>query len=175
MGPPKSGLVMLSGWWTPKGASAFFLHCAAAEAILEAMRGHGLSWNVPRGEEGRVLFFGCRVWFSFEDGAATSSFVGSYCWCCALVGSEAQPTVVTRPRGGGVHVHPLPPTSRHSPQALRKLREGGLHGDNWWVGASPVVDYCAFVVENWANSALHRVLGRFGEAVGSKTRRSRFK
>ena len=25
-----------------------------------------------------------------------------------LVGSEAQPTVVTRPRGGGVHVHPLP-------------------------------------------------------------------
>ena len=43
------------------------------------------------------------------------------------------------------------------------------------VGASPVVDYFAFVLENLANSALNRVSGRFGEAVGSKTRRSRFK
>ena len=57
-----------------------------------------------RGERKAVFFFfGCRVWFSFEDGAATSSFVGSYCWCCALVGSEAQPTVAVT--GAGVHLH----------------------------------------------------------------------
>ena len=174
--PQKAGWIHALGMADAQGSQLlFFLPRAVDEAIPEAMRGRVLSWNVQRGEEGRVLFFGCRVWFSFEDGAATSSFVGSYCWCCALVGSEAQPTVVTRPRGGGVHVHPLPPTSRHSPQALRNLREGGLHDENLLVGASPVVDYFAFVLENLANSALHRVLGRFGEAVGSKTRRSCFK
>ena len=40
-----------------------------------------MTWNVPgivpRAEEGRV-FFCCRVWFSFEDGAAASSLVVSY-------------------------------------------------------------------------------------------------
>jgi hypothetical protein len=41
--------------------------------------------------------------------------------------------------------------------------------------ASPVVDYFAFVLENLANSALHRVSGRTGDAEGPKTRRQSFK
>ena len=80
-----------------------------------------------------------------------------------LVGSEAQPTVDTRPRGGGVHVHPLPRRVAAPPQVLRNLRaplaEGGLHEENLLVEASPVVDYFAFMLENLANSALHRVSG----------------
>ena len=122
------------------------------------------------------FFFGCRVWFSFEDGAATSSFVGSYCWCCALVGSEAQPTVAVTgagvhlhvgltwpPSGGGVHVHTLPRRVAAPPQVLRnlsvQLQWEGLRDGNLFVGASPVVDYFAFMLENLANSALHRVSG----------------
>ena len=125
--------------------------------------------------EGTRLFFSRRAFVKSQG--KTADVFGSEAGLLVLrlVGSKAQPTVVTRPRGGGVHVHPLPPTSRHSPQALRNLREGGLHDENLLVGASPVVDYFAFVLENLANSALHRVTGRFGEAVGSKTRRSCFK
>ena len=39
-GTPKDGLVMFSGWRTRRVASLFFLHCAVAKAISEAMRGH---------------------------------------------------------------------------------------------------------------------------------------
>ena len=77
----KSGLVMPSGWRTRRGASVFFLHCAVAEAISEVMRGHGLSWNVPRGEEGRVLFF----WL---QGVVLIRRWGSdffFCWIILLV------------------------------------------------------------------------------------------
>ena len=81
------------------------------------------------------------------------------------------------PSGGGVHVHTLPRRVAASPQVLRiwvcqLAAEGLARWDTVFVGASPVVDYFAFMLENLANSALHRVLGRFGEAVGSKTRRS---
>ena len=95
-----------------------------------------------------------------------------------LVGSEAQPTVVTRPRGGGVHVHPLPdesPFPSGSPNLGVQLQRKGSHDENLFVGASPVVDYFAFVLENLANSALHRVSGRSGDAGGSQTRRPSFK
>ena len=65
------------------------------------------------------------------------------------------------PSGGGVHVHTLPRRVAAPPQVLRNLRvplaEGGLHDGNLLVGASPVVDYFAFMLENLANSALHRV------------------
>jgi|SRR6056300_664871 hypothetical protein len=100
------------------------------------------------------------------------------CWCCALVGSEAQPTVVTRPRGGGVHGTPSPdesPFPSGSPNLGVQLQRKSSHDENLFVGASPVVDYFAFVLENLANSALHRVSGRSGDAGGSQTRRPSFK
>src|SRR6056300_742025 len=84
------------------------------------------------------------------------------CWCCALVGSEAQPTVVTRPRGGGVHGTPSPdesPFPSGSPNLGVQLQRKSSHDENLFVGASPVVDYFAFMLENLANSALHRVSG----------------
>ena len=79
-----------------------------------------------------------------------------------LVGSEAQPTVVTRPRGGGVHCTPSPdesPFPSGSPNLGVQLQRKGSHDENLFVGASPVVDYFAFMLENLANSALHRVSG----------------
>jgi len=79
-----------------------------------------------------------------------------------LVGSEAQPTVVIRPRGGGVHCTPSPdesPFPSGSPNLGVQLQRKGSHDENLFVGASPVVDYFAFMLENLANSALHRVSG----------------
>ena len=106
----------------------------------------------------------------------------------APCGSEAQPTVAVTgagvhlhvglmwpPSGGGVHGHTLPRRVAAPPQVLRNLRvqmaEGGLAGwDTVLVGASPVVDYFTFVLENLANSALHRVSGRSASAVRPQTR-----
>ena len=67
------------------------------------------------------------------------------------------------PSGGGVHVHTLTRRVAAPPQVLRnlgvQLQWEGLHDGNVFVGASPVVDYFAFMLENLANSALHRVSG----------------
>jgi hypothetical protein len=67
------------------------------------------------------------------------------------------------PSGGGVHVHTLPRRVAAPPQVLRnlsvQLQWEGLRDGNLFVGASPVVDYFAFMLENLANSALHRVSG----------------
>ena len=119
LGPPKNGLDSCSLDGGRAGEPAcFFLHRAVAKAISEAMRGHVLSWNVLRGEEGRVHFFCCRVWFSFEDGAATSSFVVSYCWCCALL-ARRRSQLWSLALGGAVCICTPSPTSRPSPQVLR--------------------------------------------------------
>ena len=67
-----------------------------------------------------------------------------------------------------------PPFPSDSPNLGVPMQRNGSHDENLLVGALPVVDYFAFVLENVANSALHRVLGRSGEAGGSKTRRSCF-
>ena len=146
-----------------------------------------------RGERKAVFFFfGCRVWFSFEDGAATSSFVGSYCWCCALVGSEAQPTVAVTgagvhlhvgltwpPSGGGVHVHTLPRRVAASPQVLRiwvcQLADEGLAR---WELVCRGVACCGllcFHVGEFGNSALLVFKGDPASVGGPKTRRLRFK
>ena len=67
------------------------------------------------------------------------------------------------PSGGDVHGHTLPRRVAAPPQVLRnlgvQLQWEGLHDGNLFVGASPVVDYFAFMLENLANSALHRVSG----------------
>ena len=157
----------------------FFLPRAVDEAIPEAMRGRVLSWNVQRGEEGRVLFF----WL---QGVVLIRRWGSdffFCWIILLVlrscwlGGAAN--CGHSPSGGrGACASPPsdePPLPSDSPNLGVPMQRNGSHDENLLVGASPVVDYFAFVLENLANSALHRVLGRFGEAVGSKTRRSCFK
>ena len=40
LGPPRTGWSCSPGWWTRRVASLFFLHCAVAKAISEAMGGH---------------------------------------------------------------------------------------------------------------------------------------
>ena len=56
--PQKAGWIHALGMADAQGSQLlFFLPRAVDEAIPEAMRGRVLSWNVQRGEEGRVLFF----------------------------------------------------------------------------------------------------------------------
>jgi len=53
--------------------------------------------------------------------------------------------LTTSTSGGGVHVHTLPRRVAAPPQVLRnlsvQLQWEGLHDENLFVGASPVVDY----------------------------------
>ena len=67
------------------------------------------------------------------------------------------------------------PSPDESPLPLRFSESGcanwqrkGLHDGNLLVGASPVVGYFAFRLENLANSALHRVLGGSTSAVAPR-------
>jgi hypothetical protein len=68
-----------------------------------------------------------------------------------------------RPRGAVCMCTPSPDESplplRFSEFGCANWQRKGLRDGNLFVGASPVVDYFAFMLENLANSALHRVSG----------------
>ena len=80
--PQKAGWIHALGMADAQGSQLlFFLPRAVDEAIPEAMRGRVLSWNVQRGEEGRVLFF----WL---QGVVLIRRWGSdffFCWIILLV------------------------------------------------------------------------------------------
>jgi len=68
----------------------FSLHCAVTTAISEAMRGHVLSWNVPRGDERTFCFLPQGLFFVLEMEQRPSSCVVSDCWCCAVARRRSQ-------------------------------------------------------------------------------------
>jgi hypothetical protein len=100
------------------------------------------------------------------------------CWRSQQLPTQAQ--MWTLALGGRcAWAHP-PPTSRRSPSgsaepesAIDRVRACmmGYSVGRGVASDSPVVDYFAFVLENLANSALHRVSGRSGDAGGPQTRR----
>ena len=136
-----------------------------------------MSWNVPRGEEGRVLFFlaaGCgshskmgqRLLLLLDHTVGAALLLarrrsqlwpsrGPVCICTSVSRG--------RPRGAVCMCTPSPDESplplRFSEFGCANWQRKGLRDGNLFVGASPVVDYFAFMLENLANSALHRVSG----------------
>ena len=99
------------------------------------------------------------------------------CWRSQQLPTQAQ--MWTLALGGRcAWAHP-PPTSRRSPSGSAEPESAIDRGRACMMGYSVgrgvaccgLLQYFAFVLENLANSALHRVSGRSGDAGGPQTRR----
>ena len=126
---------------------------------LKPSLSHGRTRAELKFTEGRgrhVFCFAAGYEGCASTGQRRSCYDPSCCWCCALL-ARRRSQLWSLALGGAVCMCTPSPDESHfpsgSPNLGVQLQRKGSHDENLLVGASPVVDYFAFVLENLANSS----------------------